>query len=158
MTGAAHDVELVGLTKVFGRLRAVDDLSLTIARGEFVSLLGPSGCGKSTVLRMIAGLAAPSAGVVRRAWDDAAIDRTASPLGCVFQEPTLMPWTSLWQNVYLPLRLRGIGRRDERRQVDESLKLVGLGPFAEAYPAELSGGMKMRASVARALVTRPKLL
>src|SRR5690606_14888444 len=80
------------------------------------------------------------------------------PLGCVFQEPTLLPWTSVWNNVYLPLRLRGVSKSAAAAQVDEALTLVGLRGFEHAYPRELSGGMKMRASVARALVTRPQLL
>jgi NitT/TauT family transport system ATP-binding protein len=151
-------VELAGVVKTYPNgAEAVADCSLAIAPGEFVSLLGPSGCGKSTVLRMIAGLSAPTRGAVRRLWDDASME-TGPPLGCVFQEPTLMPWASTWQNVYLPLRLRGDSIEAARSQVDATLELVGLDRFAGAYPAELSGGMKMRASVARALVTQPQLL
>lgn len=153
-------VELADAAKTYSNgAEAVASCSLAIAPGEFVSLLGPSGCGKSTVLRMIAGLTPPSRGSVRRSWDAAGSGPLdGAPLGCVFQEPTLMPWATAWQNVYLPLRLRGIDKRAAKSQVDAVLDLVGLGNFAAAYPNELSGGMKMRASVARALVTRPQLL
>jgi NitT/TauT family transport system ATP-binding protein len=153
-------VELAEVGKTFPNgVRAVEGLSCALAEGEFVSLIGPSGCGKSTVLRLIAGLTPPTDGALRRAWDietdGAGRER---PVGCVFQEPTLMPWTSVWENVYLPLRIAGIGRSAARPQVDEAIALVGLGGFTRAYPRQLSGGMKMRAAAARALVMRPRLL
>jgi NitT/TauT family transport system ATP-binding protein len=153
-------VELADVNKTFANgVVALDGFNCTLAAGEFVSLLGPSGCGKSTVLRMIAGLSPPSRGVVRRAWDGAAKNRhDGQPIGCVFQEPTLLPWSTVWKNVHLPLRLQGISPSAAAEQVDEALELVGLTGFADAYPRELSGGMKMRASVSRALVTRPRLL
>jgi NitT/TauT family transport system ATP-binding protein len=160
-------VELVNVGKRYdGGIAALEEFGLHIEPGEFVSLLGPSGCGKSTALRLIAGLARPSAGAVRRAWDEPAAPRAGrdcrarwtNPLGCVFQEPTLLPWTSVWNNVYLPLRLRGVSKRAARDQVSEALRLVGLDGFEGAHPRELSGGMKMRASVARALVVCPQLL
>jgi NitT/TauT family transport system ATP-binding protein len=154
-------VELVDVGKTYANGSvAVEGLTATLHAGEFVSLLGPSGCGKSTVLRMIAGLSPPTAGVIRRAWDAGSSPRARDqqPLGCVFQEPTLLPWARVWENVYLPLRLRGLSRRAARPQVDEALELVGLAGFARSYPRELSGGMKMRVSVARALVTHPRLL
>jgi NitT/TauT family transport system ATP-binding protein len=119
--------------------------------GAFVSLLGPSGCGKSTLLRIVAGLAPPSSG--RVTWGGA-----AGSIGFVFQEPTLMPWASVWDNVYLPLRLRGQGRGAVRDRVDEMIQAVGLAEFGHVYPRELSGGMRMRVSIARALVTSPQLL
>jgi NitT/TauT family transport system ATP-binding protein len=131
---------------------------MTLRPGEFVSLLGPSGCGKSTVLRLIAGLTSPSHGIVRRAWEASGEQKPGSPLGCVFQEPTLLPWATAWKNAYLPLRLQGVRKASAKAQVDDALDLVGLSDFADAYPRELSGGMKMRTSVARALVTRPQLL
>jgi NitT/TauT family transport system ATP-binding protein len=150
-------VELTAVSKVYpAGTAALEGFSCRLNPGEFVSLLGPSGCGKSTVLRLIAGLTDPTAGRVHRQW--AASSSAAQPLGCVFQEPTLLPWATVWNNAYLPLRIQGLPRRRARPQVDEALRLVGLDRFASAYPRELSGGMKMRASVARALVTRPQLL
>jgi NitT/TauT family transport system ATP-binding protein len=137
---------------------ALAGLDLSVRRGEFLSLLGPSGCGKSTALRIIAGLAAPSSGDVR--WlDGERGDATAAPdIGFVFQEPTLMPWATVFGNVWLPLRLKGQSRNQSRTAVMEAIDLVGLSPFAEAYPRELSGGMKMRVSIARALVTGSRLM
>jgi NitT/TauT family transport system ATP-binding protein len=138
---------------------ALADVDLAIVPGEFVSLLGPSGCGKSTLLRLIAGLGAVSDGVID--WPQATYDARGEPvrdLGFVFQEPTLMPWATVIDNVYLPLKLAGIRRRDAARRVEEALAMVRLERFARAYPRELSGGMKMRVSIARALVVRPKVL
>jgi NitT/TauT family transport system ATP-binding protein len=151
-------VELVDVEKTYpGGAVAVDGLSFALAEGEFVSLLGPSGCGKSTALRMIAGLSDPTRGAVRRAWDGEPCAGRQN-IGCVFQDPTLLPWSSTWNNVYLPLRLAGVGRAAARPSVDEALATVGLAEFADAYPRQLSGGMRMRASIARALVTRPRLV
>jgi len=133
---------------------ALDDVSLCVGPHEFVSLLGPSGCGKSTILRLLAGLDAPSSGRVAAP----ALAHTAADTAFVFQEPTLMPWASVFDNVWLPLRLAGTSRRDAAPRVDAMLAHVGLADFRDAVPAELSGGMKMRTSIARALVTRPKLL
>lgn len=155
-------VELVDVGKAFANgVVALNGFSIRLRDGEFVSLLGPSGCGKSTVLRMIAGLAKPTSGGVRRAWDgpyDEGQTAGGEPLACVFQEPTLLPWATVWKNVFLPLRLRGVSGAGAKPQVEGVLELVGLGEFAGAYPRELSGGMKMRAAVARALVTQPRLL
>ena len=151
-------VKLSGVSKVFSNgTVALNDMSLDIAQGEFVSLLGPSGCGKSTALRIIAGLGEPTSGSIDiSVASDAASD--ASEIGFVFQEPTLMPWGTVFKNVWTPLRLRGVSKRDAHDRVMEALELVGLQDFANSYPRELSGGMKMRVSIARALVTRPKLL
>ena len=138
---------------------ALKDMTLNVERGEFLSLLGPSGCGKSTALRIIAGLGAPSSGKVD--WPSSKLDSRGLPegdIGFVFQEPTLMPWETVFGNAYLPLRLEGTGKSAARPRVMDTLASVGLADFAGAYPRELSGGMKMRVSIARALVTKPKLL
>lgn len=147
---------LDGVDKRFDNgLLALQSLSLSVAPGEFVALLGPSGCGKSTVLRMVAGLAPRSSGRLEApALRDDGTARTAF----VFQEPTLMPWASVYDNVWLPLRLAGVGRDEADDRVMRALGAVGLADFVRAFPGELSGGMKMRVSVARALVTRPQVL
>ncbi|MBL8349879.1 MAG: ABC transporter ATP-binding protein [Burkholderiaceae bacterium] len=138
-------------------LKALADVSLSVAGGEFVALLGPSGCGKSTVLRLAAGLDAASAGAVHApALQSGRSGDSATAF--VFQEPTLMPWASVFDNVWLPLRLQGRSRREAAPAVLAVLARVGLAEFANAWPAQLSGGMKMRASIARALVTRPRVL
>ncbi|MDP2412086.1 MAG: ABC transporter ATP-binding protein [Pseudolabrys sp.] len=131
---------------------ALDGLTLDICDGEFVSLLGPSGCGKSTALRIVAGLSTASAGSVE--WAGGA----AGDIGFVFQEPTLMPWADVTANVRLPLKLAHADAAMADQAVAQALARVGLSDFAHSYPRELSGGMKMRASIARALVTGPQLL
>jgi NitT/TauT family transport system ATP-binding protein len=138
---------------------AVRGVDLTIGQGDFVSLLGPSGCGKSTLLRMIAGLIDPSGG--RIDWPSAMHDAKGEPeraIGFVFQEPTLMPWASALRNAALPLELAGVKRSEAEARAAEALRSVGLAGFEKAYPRALSGGMKMRVSIARALATRPRLL
>ncbi|MGJ3262161.1 MAG: ABC transporter ATP-binding protein [Salinarimonas sp.] len=151
-------VALRGVDKTFANgTVALSGLDLDIREDEFVSLLGPSGCGKSTALRILAGLIPPSRGAVD--WTgDGADDDHRGEIGFVFQEPTLMPWANVADNVYLPLRLRGVSRRDAGEAIASSLALVGLSTFADAYPRELSGGMKMRVSIARALSLRPRIL
>ncbi|WP_417687179.1 ABC transporter ATP-binding protein [Roseibium sp.] len=153
-------VSLGGISKVFSNgTTALQNMNLDIRQGEFVSLLGPSGCGKSTVLRIIAGLGEPTTGAVEWPTSDHDASGKALPeISFVFQEPTLMPWATVFNNVWLPLRLKGISKAAARDQVLEALAMVGLDKFSEAYPRELSGGMKMRVSIARALVTRPKIL
>jgi NitT/TauT family transport system ATP-binding protein len=150
-------VRMAGIGKRFdsGTL-ALRDLDLEIGRHEFVSLLGPSGCGKSTALRLIAGLSKPSAGTIE--WLDPAHATSRTDIGFVFQEPTLMPWATVFDNVRLPLRLQHRSSAAVADQVHAAIAMVGLTGFERAYPRELSGGMKMRVSIARALVTRPRLL
>jgi NitT/TauT family transport system ATP-binding protein len=159
---APHAADLLlslhGVGKTFpnGTL-ALSGLDFAVRDGEFLSLLGPSGCGKSTALRIIAGLTAPSRGSID--WPAAArqADKT-SRVGFVFQDPTLMPWASVFNNVALPLVLKGVAAKDISARVAAALDRVGLGKFAAAFPRELSGGMRMRVSIARALVTEPELL
>jgi len=136
-----------------GNVVALKDMHLQVNDGDFISLLGPSGCGKSTALRLIAGLIHPTSGNIR--WTGG---QNADDLGIVFQEPTLMPWATVAQNVWLPFRLRGQGYGAVKDEILEALRLVGLEKFQNSYPRELSGGMKMRVSIARAMVTKPRLI
>jgi len=151
-------VSLRGVTKTYDNgIVALGPIDLEVRRGEFLSLLGPSGCGKSTALRLIAGLGAPSSGTVRVA--RTAVEANGGhAVGFVFQEPTLMPWTTVRENVRLPLRLAHVPLSSAKARIDQALAQVGLSEFANAYPRELSGGMKMRVSLARALVTDPDIL
>jgi len=153
-------VTIEGADKVFADgTRALAPVDLAIAEGEFVSLLGPSGCGKSTLLKMVANLLQPSEG--RIAWWGDSFDKVGGKgrnLVFVFQDATLMPWLRVRSNVRLPLDLAGMSRREADRKVDEALELVGLSRFEGHYPRQLSGGMQMRTSIARALVTEPNLL
>jgi NitT/TauT family transport system ATP-binding protein len=153
-------VSLKTISKTFSNgTLALKDMSLDIHEGEFLSLLGPSGCGKSTALRIIAGLGEPTSGTID--WPSAKYDSAGRPereIGFVFQEPTLMPWATVFSNVYLPLRLKGASKAAVRGDIMDALAMVGLEKFANSYPRELSGGMKMRVSIARALITRPRLL
>ena len=152
---SAPVVSLRGVGKMFGNgLLALDGLDLDVRDGELLSLLGPSGCGKSTALRIVAGLSEPSRGTV--AWRDATAARRS--IGFVFQEPTLMPWATVFANVFLPLKLAGSDKAAAAARIMETLARVGLADFADAYPRELSGGMRMRVSIARALVTAPRVL
>jgi NitT/TauT family transport system ATP-binding protein len=150
-------VALHGVGKTFPNgTTALAGLELDVRQDEFLSLLGPSGCGKSTALRIIAGLSEPTAGSV--AWPQQVNTRSAHRIGFVFQEPTLMPWTTVFNNVLLPLKLKSVARDKAQASVAAALERVGLQGFSDAYPRELSGGMRMRVSIARALVTEPDLL
>jgi len=141
-----------GLSKRFANgTLALADVTLDVVEHQFLSLLGPSGCGKSTLLRLIAGLSEPSSGTI--AWQPG-----AAGLSFVFQEPTLMPWATALDNVMLPLRLAHEAPGERRDRAAAALAQVGLAGFEKSYPRELSGGMKMRVSIARALVTRPRVL
>jgi len=148
-------MSLVTLTEVGKRFdngtEALSGLSFSVAEGEFVSLLGPSGCGKSTALRLIAGLIAPDQGDI--VW------RGPRPeMGFVFQEPTLMPWADALTNARLPLDLKKVARAEANRRAEAALARVGLEGFETSVPRELSGGMKMRVSIARAVAASPRVL
>lgn len=150
------------MNKVFANgTEALSGLDLSVFEHEFLSLLGPSGCGKSTALRLIAGLATASGGHLSWPGADKSTSRRQAAdrrLGVVFQEPTLMPWATVFDNVYLPLRLEGLTKHAVASRVETALGMVGLEGFEGAYPRELSGGMKMRVSIARAIITEPELL
>jgi ABC-type nitrate/sulfonate/bicarbonate transport system, ATPase component len=151
-------IEVLSAEKIYSNgTRALLPVNLTINQGEFVTLLGPSGCGKSTLLKMVAGLTEPSDGKLVL-WRRDSREKAQVPLSFVFQEATLMPWSNVQNNVRLPLDLAGVPRAEANTRVSEALELVGLGKFAKVLPRELSGGMQMRVSIARGLVTRPKLL
>jgi NitT/TauT family transport system ATP-binding protein len=157
---AAPAIEVLSAEKTYpDGTHALQPVDLAVADGEFVTLLGPSGCGKSTLLKMVAGLLAPTNGRLLLWRKPVSLaEATAQKLAFVFQSPTLMPWASVQGNVRLPLDLGNVGRAEADARVADALKLVGLQKFAAALPRTLSGGMQMRVSIARALVTEPQLL
>jgi NitT/TauT family transport system ATP-binding protein len=147
--------ETIGLGRMFNDgTKALDRVTLTIPAGSVTSILGPSGCGKTTMLRILGGLEIQTAGVLD--WPGGKPE--TGETGFVFQEPTLLPWATVADNIYLPLRLAGKPRAAVEEDIEAAIQLVGLEGFANAYPRQLSGGMKMRASVARALITKPQML
>ncbi len=160
-------IHLLGVTKDFptpqGTVSALSRTDFAIGRGEFVVLLGPSGCGKTTMLRIIAGLLKPSTGVVKvggnSLWrGDQRDDAAVADLGVVFQDAELFPWFSIEDNIALPLKLRGVSKAQRRARARELCELVGIGGFEQRYPRELSGGMRQRAAIARALSYDPDVL
>ncbi|HEX4144335.1 MAG TPA: ABC transporter ATP-binding protein [Pirellulales bacterium] len=161
---AAPLIEIAGLDVTYrDGLRAVEGVSFSLRAGEFVAMVGPSGCGKSTLLRSIAGLIRPSRGRLTVAGlEPERARRESTRMSFVFQDPTLLPWRDVYHNIALPLELaddhRGRARRDRDARVRQAIELVGLADFAGSYPAGLSGGMRMRVSLARAVVTDPALL
>ena len=158
----ASAVHVDSVTRVFGRgasqVVALDDVSLTVAPGEFVSLIGPSGCGKSTLLRLVADLDQPTSGTVEVFGRPARQARLSREYGIAFQQAGLLPWRTVRANVELPLTLSGTGRGARRERVDHLLDLVGLSDFADSYPDQLSGGMQQRVAIARSLAEEPSLL
>jgi NitT/TauT family transport system ATP-binding protein len=156
-------VSVARVTKIFNEGRAdevtaLSEVDLTVADGEFVSLIGPSGCGKSTLLRLIGDLTAPTAGTVTVAGKSATAARLKQDYGIAFQQAGLFEWRTVLRNVELPLEMRGMSRAARRDRALEMLELVGLSDFTGHYPAQLSGGMQQRVAIARALAVSPPLL
>jgi NitT/TauT family transport system ATP-binding protein len=156
-SGAVAEIALEGVGKRFRNATvALEDISLRVERGEFVTILGPSGCGKSTLLRLVAGLSPASAGQVRV--NGMTPENARQLVSFIFQDATLLPWRTVEENVGLGLELEGAARALRRERVAQMLELVGLEHVGRRYPRQLSGGMKMRVSIARALVSRPRIL
>jgi NitT/TauT family transport system ATP-binding protein len=157
--GSGIGVHIEQVRRVFpGGVTALEGVELEIAPGAFVALVGPSGCGKSTLLRIIASLDSATQGRVVLSSEPAQARGSRAPIAYVFQDAHLLPWRSVLDNAALPLELSGVSRSERHAAAREVLAQVGLGDFITRYPAELSGGMRMRVSLARALVTRPRLL
>jgi NitT/TauT family transport system ATP-binding protein len=151
------EIEIAGVTKQYGGGRPVlESVGLRVAKQEFISIIGPSGCGKSTILKLIAGLAAPTSGTIRV--DGMTPQNARETISFVFQDATLLPWRTVKENVGLGLELERVPDDRREKEIVTLLELVGLKNVAGAYPRELSGGMKMRVSIARALATNPRLM
>jgi NitT/TauT family transport system ATP-binding protein len=158
-SGSGIGVRVEQVQRTFpGGVAALDGVELEIAPGSFVALVGPSGCGKSTLLRIIAGLDTATRGQVVLAPASGQPHGSRAPIAYVFQDAHLLPWRTVLDNAALPLELSGVSRPERQASARDILAQVGLGDFTARYPAELSGGMRMRVSLARALVTRPRLL
>jgi NitT/TauT family transport system ATP-binding protein len=156
------DIRIEGISKTFrdasrGReVVVLDDLRLDVASNDFVCLLGPSGCGKSTLLNIIAGFERPSRG--RVTVDGSLVTAPGADRGVVFQQPTLMPWLTVAENIAFHLRLQGIGKAERRAKAQTFIEMVGLAGFESHYPSELSGGMNQRVGIARALIMNPRVI
>jgi NitT/TauT family transport system ATP-binding protein len=156
-SGSIPEIALRGVTKRYRNAAvAVENISLTVERGEFVTFLGPSGCGKSTLLKLVSGLSPVSGGTV--SVNGMTSENARQLVSFIFQDATLLPWRTVEQNVGLGMELEHAARPARKERVAQMLQLVGLSQVATRYPRQLSGGMKMRASIARALVSRPRIL
>jgi NitT/TauT family transport system ATP-binding protein len=154
---AVPEIEIAGVTKQYGNARAVlDAINLVVAKQEFVSIIGPSGCGKSTILKLIAGLSSPTSGTIHV--DGMTPLNARETISFVFQDATLLPWRTVKENIGLGMELERVPKDRREKEIAMLLDLVGLGQVSKSYPRELSGGMKMRASIARALATHPRVM
>ncbi|MDQ0206732.1 ABC transporter ATP-binding protein [Alkalicoccobacillus murimartini] len=160
MSDSEHAIYFRNVGKIYGTgTRALEQFTLPVDKGEFVSFLGPSGCGKSTALKMAAGLAEQTEGdIMVFGQTPQAILKASNDIGFVFQEANLLPWRRVLENVMLPLELRGGSKKENKKEAIRVLEMVGLKDYLTAYPRQLSGGMRMRVSIARALAAKPKLL
>jgi NitT/TauT family transport system ATP-binding protein len=156
-TAGLPEIEIKGVTKQYANAHAVlESMNLVVAKQEFLTIIGPSGCGKSTILKLIAGLAFPSSGTIRV--DGKMPQNARETISFVFQDATLLPWRTVEENIGLGLELEHVSNDRRENKIAALLDLVGLKHVARAYPRELSGGMKMRVSIARALVTNPRVM
>ena len=162
MNNSTAAIEVIGVDRVFRRRRdevvALRDVSVSVAAGEFVSLIGPSGCGKSTLLRLVADLDTPTAGTISVFGKTTRQARRDQDYGIAFQQAGLLPWRTVASNIELPLKLHGVGAAERRARSSELLELVGLQDFGRHHPDQLSGGMQQRVAIARALAESPRLL
>ncbi len=139
-------------------VHALEEINFAVSDGEFVSLIGPSGCGKSTLLRVVADLSKPTTGKVQVGGESPNAARLKRKVGFVFQDPALLEWRRVLQNVALPLEIKGVSRREREKSAQELIELVGLKGFERSYPRQLSGGMRQRAAIARAMSTNPEVM